>query len=129
MEKNSFIEKTYVVGTHWNCLYKDICCRYTLKLPHRGNSNVYLQHMLLKIRKKIILEIYIFQVSCPLSLHILSIQNCQINQYLNSCHSTAFGLSLHDSYISKFEFMNFLFTNLLDVWLQVLPRLKKMATK
>ena len=27
---------------------------YTLELPHRGNSNVYLQHMLLKIRKKTI---------------------------------------------------------------------------
>ena len=41
MVKNSFIEKTY--------------CRYTLELPHRGNSNVYLQqlHMLLKIRKKL----------------------------------------------------------------------------
>ena len=34
MMKNSFIEKAYVVGTHWNCL------------------KVYLQHMLLKIRKK-----------------------------------------------------------------------------
>ena len=39
MVKNSIIVKTYVVGTHWNCL-----C----------NSNVYLQHMLLKIRKKTI---------------------------------------------------------------------------
>ena len=35
MGKKSFIEKTYVVG-------------------NRGNSNVYLQHMLLKIRKKTI---------------------------------------------------------------------------
>ena len=38
MVKNSFIEKTNVVGTHWN----------------RGNSDVYLRHMLLKIRKKTI---------------------------------------------------------------------------
>ena len=36
MVKNSFIEKTYVVDVHYNCL------------------NVYLQHMLLKIRKKTI---------------------------------------------------------------------------
>ena len=48
MVKNSFIEKT--------------CCGHTLELPHRGNSNVYLQHMLLKIRKKTI-----WKVSCPLS--------------------------------------------------------------
>ena len=33
---------------------KDMCCRYTFELPHRGNSNVYLHHMLLKIRKKTI---------------------------------------------------------------------------
>ena len=46
MVKNSFIEKTYVAGTHWNCLIEAIpMCTY---------SNVYLQHMLLKIRKKTI---------------------------------------------------------------------------
>ena len=27
---------TYVEGTHWNCIYE---------LPHRSNSNIYLQHM------------------------------------------------------------------------------------
>ena len=32
--------------------WKDIYCRFTLELPHRGNSNVYLQYMLLKIRKR-----------------------------------------------------------------------------
>ena len=46
---------------------------YTLELPHRGNSNVYLQHMLLKIREKKYLEIYIFQISRPLSLTKLPI--------------------------------------------------------
>ena len=29
----------------------NICCRYTLELPDRGNFNMYLQRMLLKIRK------------------------------------------------------------------------------
>ena len=57
------------------------------------------------------LEIYVFQVSCPLSLHLLNIPNCQ--SVLNSCHFIANCLFLHDSYISKFEFMNFLFANLL----------------
>ena len=32
--------------------WKNICYRYTFELPHRGNSNVYLQHMLMQIRKK-----------------------------------------------------------------------------
>ena len=91
MVKNSFIEKTYVVGTHWNCLIK---------------------HMLLKIREENYLEIYIFQVSCPLSLPLL-IPNCK--SVLNSCHSAANSL-----YFSKFEFMNYLFANLLVVWLCVL---------
>ena len=34
-----------------------------------------------------------------------------------SCHSTVNCLYLHDSYISKFEFMNYLFAYLLVVWL------------
>ena len=38
MVKNSFIEKTFVVGTHWNCLYEAI--------------PMYTYNMLLKIRKK-----------------------------------------------------------------------------
>ena len=33
---------------------KYIRCIYTLELPHSGNSDVYLEHMLLKIRKKTI---------------------------------------------------------------------------
>ena len=42
--------------------WKDMCCRYTLKLPHRGNSNMYLQHMLLKIRKKNIWHIHFLSI-------------------------------------------------------------------
>ena len=72
MVRNAFIEKTYDVGTHWNCLIEVIpMCTY-----NRGNSNVYLQHMLLKIRKKTIWKI---KVSCPLSLPLLNIQTN--NQY------------------------------------------------
>ena len=33
--------------------WKDVCCRLTLELSHRGNSSVHLQHMLLKIRRKL----------------------------------------------------------------------------
>ena len=40
-EKLAFIEWTYVVGAHWNCVYEAI-------------SNVYQQHMLLKLRKPIL---------------------------------------------------------------------------
>ena len=56
------------------------------------------------------LEIYIFQVSCPLSLPLLNIQNCQsVLKFLSNCKL----LYLHDNYISKLEFMNYLFANLL----------------
>ena len=32
------------MGTHLNCL-TNICCGYSLELPHRGNSNDYPQHV------------------------------------------------------------------------------------
>ena len=57
MVKNSFLEKIYVVGTHWNRLIEAI--------PMTEN------------KEENYLEIYIFQVSCPLSLPLLNIQNCQ----------------------------------------------------
>ena len=41
--KNLFLKKLVVKNL---LIEKNICCRYTLGLPHRGNSNVYLQHML-----------------------------------------------------------------------------------
>ena len=44
---NSFIEKKKHKKTH-------ICCRNTLELPLLGNSNVYQQHMLMKIKKTIL---------------------------------------------------------------------------
>ena len=50
---NTFIKKTNL-------------CRYTLELPQRDYSNVCLQHMLLKIRKKTICK-FTFSKSCPLS--------------------------------------------------------------
>ena len=58
--KNSFIEKTYVVGT----------------INLIGNSNVYLQHVI-ENKEENYLKIYIFQVSCPLPLPLLNIPNCQ----------------------------------------------------
>ena len=94
--------------------WKDICCRYTLELPHRDNSNLYLQHYVTENKEGNYLEIDIFQVSCPLSLPLLNIPNCQsVLKFLSPCCC----LYLHDSYISKFEFMNYLFANLLVAWL------------
>ena len=66
MVKNSFIEKTYDVGTH------NISVPTTYVTENREEN---------------CLEIYIFQVSCPLSLPLLNIPNCQ--SVLNLCHSTA----------------------------------------
>ena len=50
MVKNSFIEKTYVVGTHWNGLIEVI--------------PTYTYNILLQIKEENYLEIYIFQVAC-----------------------------------------------------------------
>ena len=54
MVKNLLIEKTYVVGIHWNCLVEAITmCTFNICYLC-GNSNVYLKHMLLKITEKTI---------------------------------------------------------------------------
>ena len=34
-----------ILGLYSFLIFSNICCWYTLELPHRGNSNVYLQHM------------------------------------------------------------------------------------
>ena len=89
--------------------WKDICCRYTLvRVP-----TTYVTEN----KEENYLEIYFLQVSCPLSLPLLNIPNCQSVLEFLECLSTANCLYLHDSYISKFEFMNYLFANLLVAWL------------
>ena len=51
MMKNSFIEKTYVVGTHWNYLIEAILmCKPTIYVTENKEEKY--------------LEGYIFQVSC-----------------------------------------------------------------
>ena len=76
---------------------------------------MYLQHMLLIKRKTVLKFTFIPSIisvvfasfehlKLPISIKIpvTLLQNC---------------LYLHDSYISKFEFMNYLFANLLVTWL------------
>ena len=53
--------------------------------------------------KETYFEIYTKQVSCQLALPLLNISNCQSVFITNS-------LYLHDSYITKFDFMNFDFS-------------------
>ena len=61
--KHLFIEKTNVVGTHWNCLNETIpICTY----------NIYVTE-----NKENYFEIFAYQVSCPFSLPLLNIPNCQ----------------------------------------------------
>ena len=62
MVKNSFIEKTHVVGTHWNSLIEAFQCLHTTYVTENKEENY--------------LEIYTFQVSCPLFLPLLNIPNC-----------------------------------------------------
>ena len=52
--ENSFIEKTYAVGTHWNCLIETLQC-----VPKADET---------ENKEENYLEIYIFQASFPLSL-------------------------------------------------------------
>ena len=85
--KNSFIENAYVVLTTY--------------VTENKEENY--------------LEIYISQVSCPLSSPLFSIPNCQSGLKFLSPYCKC--LFLHDSYISKFELMNYLFANLLIAWL------------
>ena len=42
-------------------LLKRHMCRYALEFPHRGNSNVYLQHISLQIRKKTIWKLTFYK--------------------------------------------------------------------
>ena len=58
MMKNSFVEKTYVVGA----LLRQLQCVPTTYVIENKEEDY--------------LEIYIFQVSCPLSLPLLNIPNC-----------------------------------------------------
>ena len=85
MVKNSFIEKTYVVGTHCNCLYEVITiCHYNIYNYVTQNKENVWKFKLVK----------------------LNILNCK------PCGSIENGLYLHDSCISsKFELMNYLFAN------------------
>ena len=71
-EKHSFIELTYVVGAHWNCLNGTIpMCRIALMRQLQCVPTTYFA----EIKKNI--EIYTKQVSCPLTLPLLTISNCQ----------------------------------------------------
>ena len=61
MVKNSFIEKTYVVGTHWNCL-KETIPMYTYNICYCIPTTYVTEN-----KEENYLEDYTFQVSCPLS--------------------------------------------------------------
>ena len=97
-----------MVKTH--LLIRHYVAGYTLKLPRRGYFNVYLQHMLLKIRKKTIWKITFSKYH----VHSFKHPKLPISIKIPVC------LYLHDNSISKFEFMNYLFANLLVVWLYVI---------
>ena len=69
-----------------------------------------LQHMLLKIGKAILKFTFI-----PSTMSIVFVSFA--NQYLDICYYTANCLYLHVSCISKFEFVNFFFANLVVAFL------------
>ena len=63
--------------------WKDICCRYTPELTLWGKSdNVPTTYVTEK--EENYLEMYTYQVSCPLSLPLLNYSNCQsVLKYLS----------------------------------------------
>ena len=89
-----------------------ICCKYTLELPYRGHSIAYLQHVT-KNKE----ENYFGNLHFPSIMSSVFTSFKHPNHYQNSCHSTANCSYLHDSYLSKFEFIYYLFANPLVVWL------------
>ena len=60
-----------------------------------------------------ILKFILYQASCQLSLPPLNISKCQsVLTHMSLYHQLFY---LHDSYISKYDFMNYLFANLVVV--------------
>ena len=74
---------------------------------------MYQQHMLLKLRKPILK--YTLNKYHVHGFPLLNISNCQsvlknLSIYIANC------LYLHDSYIAKFDFMNYAFVKLVVAW-------------
>ena len=66
--------------------------------------------------KETYFEIYTKQVPCPLAPPFLNISNClSVLKYLSLYIANY--LYLHDSYITKFDFMNYAFAKLVVAWL------------
>ena len=99
MMKTSFIVKTYVVFTH-------------LESPNRGNSNVYLQHMLLKKGRKLFGNLHFPSI---ISIVFTSFKHPKLPISIR----IPVTLHLHGCSISKFEFMNYLFASLQVAWLYI----------
>ena len=71
---------------------------------------MYQQHMLLKVSKPILkytLNKY----------HVHLLRLLTVNQYYNTWHYIANCSYFYDSYITKFDFMNYGFANLVVAWL------------
>ena len=67
MVKTSFIEKTYVVGTHWNCLIEAIpICTYSICSMRQFHC---VPTRYVTENKDNSLDIYTCQVSCPSSFY------------------------------------------------------------
>ena len=86
--------------------WMDICCRCILEWPLWGYSNVYQQHMWLKLRNPILkytLNKYHIHWLSSFKLLILPFSIKIPVTIMANC------LYLHDRYITKFDFMNYAF--------------------
>ena len=109
MVNSSFIEKTYVVGTHWNCF---------IEPPHRGNSNVSLHHMLLKIRKTILEFTFIPSI---MLIVFASFKHLKLPISIEMPVT----ILLYVCMTATNSFMNYFFANLVVAWWYLLKTVNK----
>ena len=90
VKKYSFIEWTYVEGAHWDCLYEAIpLCTNTIRKPNlKYTLNKYHVHWLSSFNH---LKLSI-SIEIPVTIY------------------------LHDSYITKLDFLNYAFAKLVLAW-------------
>ena len=78
---------------------------------------MYLQHILLKIRRKLFGNLHFPSI---MSIVFTSFKHPKLPISIKNpvtLLQIVYTFYLHDRYISKFEFMNYLFANLLVAWL------------
>ena len=81
-------------------IYSSICCWYTLELPHRGNSNVYLKHVF-SINKFFTISFFKNKFSTMFTFNI-SVKGACINEQA-SCSFLCSWMTIKDCLFYAFD--------------------------